>query len=256
MARDRVPAPSFLSIRDFDQLQHYRDRALIWIKLHVSLLDDYVFQQLPDSAKFHLIGLMLLAARMGNRLPNNPAYLARQIGADTPIDVESLLKKGFLIPCKRKRTKPRDASNALAPAEQPASLDKNREDKNREEEEGDENAPPLFVLLSDDDLDFQKMAALCYGADTVEKRFGLTDEQRQEISRHLTVMRSSGCDLARFEDFENWWRHDYRSNWKATSEMYWPHFAPPTPRAVRENWHIALRQADEEAENLDATCFG
>lgn len=134
MSKGQPRAAKYFSVRDFDKLQHYKDRALIWIKLHLELLDDYEFQQLPDETKYHLIGLMLLAARRGNRLPNDHTYLSRQIGANTSINLKTLLQKGFLIPAKRKRTKTHSASDPLAETEQNASAEQTRTEQNREEE--------------------------------------------------------------------------------------------------------------------------
>ncbi|MBA3242387.1 MAG: hypothetical protein H0T60_14245 [Acidobacteria bacterium] len=137
--RQRHSQPEYLSVRDFDKLQHYSNRALIWIKLYVELLDDYKFQQLPDDAKFHLVGLMLLAARTGNRLPNDAAYLARQIGANTQIQIGILLQSGFLIPAKRLKAKGQSASRVLA---------QNRTDKNRADETTtDETARSASVVV-------------------------------------------------------------------------------------------------------------
>src|SRR2546423_1280994 len=108
MVRDRKSrTPKYVSVRDFDRLQLRKGTPLPWIKLYIELLDDYVFQHLPDNTKFHFIGLNLLAMRMGNRLPNDPDYLARKIGANTPIDTAFLLSKKLLIPCKRLMTKGR-----------------------------------------------------------------------------------------------------------------------------------------------------
>jgi hypothetical protein len=150
MAKPEQRAPAFLSVRDFDRLQHYRDRALRWVKLYVDLLDDFEFQQLPDTAKFHVVGLMLLAARMGNKLPNNSVYLSRQIGANAQIDLELLQRKKFLIPCKRLTAKSRPASSLLAEVERPASLDKTT-DKTRSDQTTDETARPAPVSVVTDD---------------------------------------------------------------------------------------------------------
>ncbi|HJQ33149.1 MAG TPA: hypothetical protein VJ866_13255 [Pyrinomonadaceae bacterium] len=133
MAKGQPRVAKYLSVRDFDKLQHYKDRALIWIKLYVTLLDDYELQQLPDETKYHYIGLLLLAARMGNQLPNDAAYLSRQIGASTSINLEILLQRGCLIPYKRKRTKAHSASEPLAEMEQAASAEQMRTEQNREE---------------------------------------------------------------------------------------------------------------------------
>ena len=62
---------------NYDQQQHYKDRGPTWIKLYNRLLDDYGFAQLPDAAKWHLIGIFLLASRHNNRIPADPAWLAR-----------------------------------------------------------------------------------------------------------------------------------------------------------------------------------
>jgi hypothetical protein len=51
------------------------------------LLNDERFRRLADARKAHLICLLLLAARMGNLLPNRPAKLAALIGATEPIDI-------------------------------------------------------------------------------------------------------------------------------------------------------------------------
>ena len=49
--------PSFFSVTNYDSQQHYKDRGPTWIKLYNRLLDDYGFAQLPDAAKWHLIGI-------------------------------------------------------------------------------------------------------------------------------------------------------------------------------------------------------
>lgn len=111
----------YLSVSGFDELRHYKDRAMIWIKIHLTLLDDYRYLKLPDDAKAHLINLMLLAARRGNRLPNDAAFLAQQIGANTPIQLDVLLESKFLIPAKRLKAKRDSASASLAETKQDAT---------------------------------------------------------------------------------------------------------------------------------------
>ena len=74
---------AFFSVTNYDQQQHYKDRGPTWIKLYNRLLDDYGFAQLPDAAKWHLIGIFLLASRHNNRIPaegpGRPAAQAWQI---------------------------------------------------------------------------------------------------------------------------------------------------------------------------------
>jgi hypothetical protein len=66
-------------------------------------------------------------------LPNDVAYLSRQIGANTPINLEVLLQRKFLIPAKRKRTKGQSASTPLAEMEQDDSAEQTRTEQRREE---------------------------------------------------------------------------------------------------------------------------
>lgn len=93
--------PRFLEIRNFEKFQHYKDRPLIWIKLHLSILDDFEFQTLPDSAKFHAIALILLASRLANRIPNDAEFVRNKIGATNDVDLSALVKAKFLQPIRR-----------------------------------------------------------------------------------------------------------------------------------------------------------
>ena len=85
-----------MRVRGFDALQHYKDRNPVWIKLYCSILEDYEFQQLVDAAKFHLVGLMLLASRLNNRFPDDSVWLASKIGASEKIEIEILIESRFL----------------------------------------------------------------------------------------------------------------------------------------------------------------
>jgi hypothetical protein len=112
---DRRPAAAavrFYRIRDFERFQHYKDRALVWIKLYVDELDAYDFLQLPDATKYHVHALMLLAARSGNKIPNDALWVAARIGATEPVDLPTLFAAGFL-----EEWKPRP-QDSYAPGEQ------------------------------------------------------------------------------------------------------------------------------------------
>ena len=104
----------YLSVPNWANLQHYKDRDPTWIKLHRTLLSNYEWAQLPDASKAHLIGLWLVAARTDNRIPADPAWLARQIGATDAVDLEPLLAGGWVAWIE-------PASDALATCYQPAS---------------------------------------------------------------------------------------------------------------------------------------
>lgn len=86
----------YLRVRNFDALQHYKDRNPIWIKLYCSILEDYDFARLPDETKFHAVGLMLLASRSNNKFPDDEEWLRAKINANSKINLQILLEIEFL----------------------------------------------------------------------------------------------------------------------------------------------------------------
>lgn len=110
---------------------------MVWIKLYINLLDDVDFCLLSDEAKFHFLGMLLLAAKMNNRLPNNPNFLAQKLSATSQIDVEFLLSKKFLVTFKSLKTNSKPASDKLPSDYQNVCLDKEekREDKEKRKKE-------------------------------------------------------------------------------------------------------------------------
>lgn len=103
-------------ICNWARYQHYKDRDPTWLKLHRALLSDYQWSQLPDVCKGQLMGLWLVAAKCGNRIPSDPVWLANQIGATEPVDLAPIMAGGWAVWCK---TEP--ASDVLATCYQPAS---------------------------------------------------------------------------------------------------------------------------------------
>lgn len=87
----------FLSVKNFEHYQHYKERRPPWIKLYNELLDDYAFCCLHDASKAHLLCIWLLASRHNNRLPHDAAWIARAIQATDPVNLEELLSAGFLV---------------------------------------------------------------------------------------------------------------------------------------------------------------
>lgn len=102
----------YFSVKNFEQFQHYKDRAPPWIKFYNSVLDDYEFTRLPDASRFHLTAIWLLASRLDNRIPNDPEWVQKSIKANTAVDLNALFDAGFLIEYKRKGCK-RRASKTL-----------------------------------------------------------------------------------------------------------------------------------------------
>lgn len=101
VVQDRRPAAAavkFYRIRNLERYQHYKERNPPWVKLHSELLDDYEFQQLPDASRYHYLHLTLLASKTGNKIHNDPVWVARRIGASDPINLSLLFEAGLLEP--------------------------------------------------------------------------------------------------------------------------------------------------------------
>jgi hypothetical protein len=100
----------YLEVKDWKEFQHYKDRDPTWIKLYRRLLADYAFSRLQDASKAHLVLIWLLASESEGRVPNDPEWIAKRIGATHPLDLNALTDAGFLLLESRKQS----ASNGRA----------------------------------------------------------------------------------------------------------------------------------------------
>jgi len=117
----------YISIRNYEKYQHYKDRRPPWIKLYNDLLEDYDFIILPDDSKFHLIGMMLLASRNDNQIPHNLDFISSQLGAKSEVNLKQLKK--FLL-----FSKGRNASTTIADDKQNDALETETETETYREE--------------------------------------------------------------------------------------------------------------------------
>lgn len=104
----------YLEVKNWDKFQHYKDRSPPWIKVHRELLDDYEFTRLQDASKLHLILIWVLASQLDNRIPNDPAWIAKKIGATEIINLNILIAKNFLSVVQDASKPQTSASNVLA----------------------------------------------------------------------------------------------------------------------------------------------
>lgn len=86
----------YLRIVEWARHQHYKKRRPPWIKLYRDLLSDYEFSKLSAGARWHLIGLFLLAARTDNAIPYDAEWIKAEIGAGTRIDFTRIIASGFI----------------------------------------------------------------------------------------------------------------------------------------------------------------
>jgi hypothetical protein len=124
-----------LEIKNLEKYQHYKDRNMVWIKWHISSLQDYKFSKLKDNQKWLFIGLVCLACKTDNKIPIDYEWIKTQI-AYTSNTLKSDID--FLI-----------ASEMLSSCYQVASLDKKREEENREDNTIVANATPSTPSFND-----------------------------------------------------------------------------------------------------------
>lgn len=129
--------------KNWESMQHYRDRAPVWIKLHRSLLDNFDFHCLNTASRALAPLLWLLASEdPSGHIEVNIKKLAwrfRQDEVEIGSSVRDLIHKGFFEIID-------GCSSVLAEAEQVAMLEK-RERREREEK----------IYLSSDDDSQQKL---------------------------------------------------------------------------------------------------
>lgn len=118
--------PEYFSVKSWDSFQHYKDRNPPWIKLHNHLLDNYEFECLPDASKAHLLCIWMLASRTQNKMPMDPQWIKRKIGASSTVDLNILVAGGFI-----------ELIQSLPSAEQSASKPLVSEEERRGREEAE-----------------------------------------------------------------------------------------------------------------------
>lgn len=93
----------FISIKNFEKFQNYKNRNPPWIRLYYAILDDPAFLQLEEVHQCRLFKLFMIASKQNNRILDDPYYLARLMRIDGPVDITPLIRSGFVLAeCKRR----------------------------------------------------------------------------------------------------------------------------------------------------------
>jgi len=119
----------FLSVKNWSEYQHYRDRCPPWIKLHTKILNDRKFAMLSCASRGLLMQLWILASEKDGTIPNDLNEIKFRLRDNTikQTDVNLLIEKGFLNGCKQVQA---DASKCKQTL--PRDRDRDREEKNNE----------------------------------------------------------------------------------------------------------------------------
>lgn len=135
---------NYLSVKNFEHFQHYKDRAPVWIKLYNAVMDDEAFLDLSDAERGQLMLIWLLASRRENKIPNESRAIARAIQATGRVNLERFLSAGFLVPYQSASTEAEHpASDTLAKAEQNASPHARPRARGEGEKRREEKIPPI-----------------------------------------------------------------------------------------------------------------
>lgn len=125
----------YLKVKNLDQFQQYKDgRPIKWIKVWLSLLDDYRFNKLPEKSQIHLVKIWLYAAKNNNKVENDPAWIGRRIEAQSKVNLDQLVTEGFLLPYETVR----ECTESYT--------EEKREEEKREEGTGVPNCPHHQII--------------------------------------------------------------------------------------------------------------
>ena len=85
-----VEMGKYFRFRNWRKFQHYKDRNPPWIKFYVNMVGDPAsdYASISDSARGQLMGLFALASRMDNIVPYDAAFIAEEILATDPVDLQ------------------------------------------------------------------------------------------------------------------------------------------------------------------------
>ena len=102
-----------LQIRNWERYQHYKNRNPPWVKLYVTILEDEELRSLPVPSRLLANLLLCVAAKRDNLIPDNPAWIAEEVGLPAKVIAKSLadLLAVSFLERKQKRTEnamPRD----------------------------------------------------------------------------------------------------------------------------------------------------
>lgn len=92
----------YLQVRNWEKFQYRTDKKLPWIRTYDAQLEDYNYTRLSDAERGLLHDVRLLANRLGNRIPNDPGWIARVTKSKSKSNayrtVPLLVSLGFLEP--------------------------------------------------------------------------------------------------------------------------------------------------------------
>ena len=109
-----------IAVNNWWRYQHYKERRPVWVKLHVTYLEDK--KDWPADQRLIALLLMIVAANKDNRFTSSASWLSEELGlpvAAVKRSVAALLEDGFL--------RDADAPDSEQPGSKPASREASEE---------------------------------------------------------------------------------------------------------------------------------
>lgn len=137
--------PEYLSVRDLERFQHYKNRCPPWVKLYWSILDDPAYLGLSEVDRHRYMMAILIASRVENKILNDGDYLAKLMRLSDPVDLTALIDSGLLLAwCKP------SASSPLAARKQNALSEKRRGEESQRRGGPGEHADQKMVVMEEE----------------------------------------------------------------------------------------------------------
>lgn len=213
MRQSEMGGPEFVEIAEWKKYQHYHGRTAPWVKLHYQLLDDPRFLELDELQQCRYMKLLMVAIRCGNRIKNDPVYLAKILRVSGEVDLTPLIDSGLLLACRKRR-----ASKPLAACYQKSTLDKTRLDQKRIDEKKTETPPAVLELF---ETSFWNPYPLRKGRklgkpEALKKWLALSEEDRPKVSTALKHYAASPDiqDGIGIKDPHRWLRNKDGEPWR------------------------------------------
>lgn len=121
----------YISVKNWDRYQHYKDRCPPWIKLHRELITSHMWVGSDDASRVLAVAIMLLASDTDNKIPYDLAYIQRRAYINGDVNLEFLIEAQFIEIIDENGECYHDASVMQADASN--VLDQRREEQRREE---------------------------------------------------------------------------------------------------------------------------
>jgi hypothetical protein len=209
-----------MQIKNWQNLQHYKDRRPEWIKLYSSLLQTYEYVGLTDTSKLLLFTLYLLASRtIEGTIPYDLSYIRQQGAISAPITsehIQELVDKGFLALTDKEQCPLascyQDASNLLAECYSEQEAAKNvGQNVNISGGENADISPGLnrhdaekTVINQDLVQSASNLLAECYQSASLERETEIEKERKKD--KTAKTEKSVSSDFVFPEDFLDFWK--------------------------------------------------